>query len=511
MAFDRRPSEGSNSDTLLPVTSNVPAPSPAQELASSSSVPEARPVLYRLYTSHLLSAWNSRMFEFGAVLFLASIFPGTLLYASIYALVRALSPILLSSWMGSRVDKSDRLVALRHSIGTLHILLWCGSEYPLRRHVCALWPFSATENESATSVLFVAVVLLACIEKLAATANTVAVERDWAIVISDSIKMPRQDLNASMRRIDLICKLIAPVFISLVDSFSTKFAIWTVLGLNVASVLIEYIAIAQVYQAVPALKKATPAGRNEETDETLQARRDSSEGVLDYLRGSLTPWKEYVSSRVFLPSFALSLLYMTVLSFGATMVTYLLHSGFDSLQVSCMRIGSVAAEVSGTWIAPLIMNRIGPIRSGLWFLNWQFCCVAGAALTFALWDSNSQMVAGSLIVGVALSRIGLWGFDLSAQFLVQENVEEHARARFSSTEMALQNIFEMLSFASTIVWSSPEQFKYPVMISAGAVAMAAACFAAYVRKERGHLLHRSRCLGGDKPHAVGYARIESVA
>ncbi|KAJ6037050.1 hypothetical protein N7540_001329, partial [Penicillium herquei] len=491
----------SDSENLLPVTSNIPAPAP--EPASSSPTPEARAVLYRLYTSHMLSAWNSRMFEFGAVLFLASIFPGTLLYASIYALVRALSPILLSSWLGNRVDKSDRLVALRHSI------VW--QRVPVAASCMCFVAFSATKNEPAILVLFVAVIFLACIEKLAATANTVAVERDWAIVISDSIKMPRQDLNASMRRIDLFCKLIAPVFISLVDSFSTKVAIWVVLGLNVASVLIEYIAIAQVYQAVPALKKATAAGRTEEADETLQAHSNSSEGVLDYLRGSLTSWKEYISSRVFLPSFALSLLYMTVLSFGATMVTYLLHSGFDSLQVSCMRIGSVAAEVSGTWIAPLIMNRIGPIRSGLWFLNWQFCCVAGAALTFALWDSNSQIVAGSLIVGVALSRIGLWGFDLSAQFLVQENVEEHARARFSSTEMALQNIFEMLSFASTIVWSSPEQFKYPVMISAGAVAMAAACFAAYVRKERGHLLHRSRCLGGDKPHAVGYARIGSIA
>ena len=58
--------------------------------------------------------------------------------------------------------------------------------------------------------------------------------------------------------------------------------------------------------------------------------------------------------------------------------------------------------------------------------------------------------------------------------------------------MALQNIFEMLSFASTIIWSRPEQFQYPVMISAGSVAVAAACFAAYVRKERGHLLHTSK-------------------
>lgn len=57
------------------------------------------------------------MFEFGAVLFLASIFSGTLLYASIYALVRSLAAIVLSSWLGSWIDKSNRLVVLRQSIG----------------------------------------------------------------------------------------------------------------------------------------------------------------------------------------------------------------------------------------------------------------------------------------------------------------------------------------------------------------------------------------------------------
>lgn len=60
------------------------------------------------------------MFEFGAVLFLASIFPATLLYASIYALVRSLAAIVLSSWLGSLVDRSNRLSVLRKSIGKVY-------------------------------------------------------------------------------------------------------------------------------------------------------------------------------------------------------------------------------------------------------------------------------------------------------------------------------------------------------------------------------------------------------
>ncbi|EAL91323.1 putative iron-regulated transporter [Aspergillus fumigatus Af293] len=413
----------------------------------------SRSVLIRIYVSHFLSTWNSRMFEFGAVLFLASIFQGTLLYASIYALVRSASAVVLSSWLGSKMDRSNRLVAIRHSIvwQRVPVAVSCAC------FVALLMP-SFRESEPLASGLFLAVVLLACMEKLAATANTVAVERDW------------------------------------------------------------------VYNAIPELVRTASVP----TDDGFRAVEDAREhptanqkgiikSAIHLVKRAASPWRQYVASPVFLASFALSLLYLTVLSFGTTMVTYLLHMGFDPLQVSCMRIGAVLAELSGTWAAPFIMGRIGPIRSGLWFLNWQLGCLATAAVAFALYDSNSRLVAVSLILGVALSRIGLWGFDLSVQFLVQEvitfssegcyqrllmsinkGVEEDTRGRFSSTEMGVQNVFEMLSFATTVVFPLPEQFKYPVFISYGAIALAAICFAAYVRKERGHLLHISRCWGGDK-------------
>lgn len=70
-----------------------------------------------IFTSHLLSTWNSRVFEFGAFLFLANIYPDTLLPASIYALARAASAAVLSPWIGSYIDKTDRLRAVRISIG----------------------------------------------------------------------------------------------------------------------------------------------------------------------------------------------------------------------------------------------------------------------------------------------------------------------------------------------------------------------------------------------------------
>ena len=114
------PGSRPSSDSDDPTEPFLPRPSSS---GSSAHRNPAR-VLIRLYISHFLSTWNSRMFEFGAVLFLATIFPGTLLYASVYALVRSLSAVVLSSWLGSVVDRSNRLRAIRHSISTLQC--WTG-------------------------------------------------------------------------------------------------------------------------------------------------------------------------------------------------------------------------------------------------------------------------------------------------------------------------------------------------------------------------------------------------
>ena len=71
----------------------------------------------RLYVSHFLSTWNSRVFEFGAVLYLATIFPGTLMPMSVYAVSRGLAAVLLSPLLGKYIDVGNRLQVVRLSIG----------------------------------------------------------------------------------------------------------------------------------------------------------------------------------------------------------------------------------------------------------------------------------------------------------------------------------------------------------------------------------------------------------
>ena len=65
------------------------------------------------------------------------------------------------------------------------------------------------------------------------------------------------------------------------------------------------------------------------------------------------------------------------------------------------------------------MARIGPIRSGIWFINGQILCLA-CGITLFWFVKNPTTAASALVAGTILSRVGLWGFDMAVQIIVQE-------------------------------------------------------------------------------------------
>ncbi len=106
------------------------------------------------------------------------------------------------------------------------------------------------------------------------------------------------------------------------------------------------------------------------------------------------------------------------------MITYLISVGYSSLYVGIARTVSTIFELSATWIAPRLMRRIGIVRGGIWSLSWHMIWLAGG-ITWFFFDirgmgTNSALSATGLAVGVALSRVGLWGYDLCAQNIVQD-------------------------------------------------------------------------------------------
>ncbi|KMU79104.1 hypothetical protein CISG_07270 [Coccidioides immitis RMSCC 3703] len=469
----------------------------------------------RLYISHFLSTCNSRVFEFGAVLYLASIFPNTLLPMSVYALARGASAIVFSPAIGQYIDSGERLQVVRLSIVLQRIAVAAS---------CVVFWILATEEISggaSKSWLLVLLTVLACVEKLCSIMNLISVERDWVAhrngtSTHESMLICNHNRLLSllrvvshryeMRRIDLICKLAGPFFIALIDGVSTQVAILVNLGMNLLSISVEYYAIAKVYQMVPALHAPKRSTVEDTGASDAQHGRRYLRAPLTVLRGL----KFYFQHRAFLPSFSCALLYFTVLSFSGQMVTYLLSIGYNSFHIGIARTISVAFEISATWIAPAVMSKIGPIRAGIWFLSWQMMSLAAAASGF--WGIRSEIMAATcLVCGSISSRVGLWGFDLSAQIIVQEEVESDHRGSFSSMEASWQSTFELCSYATTIIFSRPEQFQWPVLMSCAAVFTGGGLYTMFVRSRRGHLFHLPQCIEpkrrGSVPPGLRYERL----
>ncbi|EYE91293.1 uncharacterized protein EURHEDRAFT_416541 [Aspergillus ruber CBS 135680] len=443
----------------------------------------------RLYISHFLSTWNSRVFEFGSVLYLACIFPNTLLPMSVYALARGASAVVFSQAVGWYIDTRDRLRVVRVSIVFQRLAVAAS---------CVVFWLLATERTVPDLKLWLLglLSLFACVEKLCDIMNTISVERDWVVVVAMDGAEALEVLNAEMRRIDLICKLVGPFVIAIIDGFSTEIAIVVNFVMNILSIFVEYYAIERVYQMVPSLQapKQPPTPTNEQTSITTghQVTRWSTKSfLLERFREST----HYFQHSVFLPSFAIALLNFTVLSFSGRMVAYLLSVGYNSYDVAIARSASVAVEISATWVGPLLMSRIGPLRAGMWLLSWQTVALAGAASAFFV-VKPEILAATALVAGTIVSRVGMWGFSLSAQIIVQEGVEPENRGSFSSTEASWYNTFELLSYATTIFFSRPDQFHWPVLMSFIAVSTSCSLYAAFVRE-------RTKYFGGKRDETLG--------
>ncbi|PTB51695.1 hypothetical protein M431DRAFT_484660 [Trichoderma harzianum CBS 226.95] len=447
-------------------------------------------VARRLYVSHFLSTWNSRVFEFGAVLYLAAVFPGTLLPMSLYALIRGLSAIIFAPAVGWYIDTGNRLQVVRVSIVFQRIVVAAS---------CAVFYVLAADIPLTPGVragLLAVVTFFACVEKLCSILNLVSVEKDWVVVVSERNPDALQVMNAQMRRIDLLCKLFGPLFIAMIDAQSSQVAMIVNFAMNAATLPIEYFTIARVYFDIPELQRAkmplqrgtTPQTESFNTTKTLNSV--IWQPLVAMIRKSVQDFSLYFKHQAFLPSIAGAVLYFTVLSFGGQMITYLLSSGYSSMQIGIARTLGVVFEVLSTWAAPWLMGRIGPVRAGLWMSSWQVVMLVVGVCIFWAFDGKDSLISTSgLVGGTVLSRLGLRGFDLCVQLIVQEEVEAENRGVFSSVEAAWQNAFELLAFASTIVFSRPEEFKWPSLISTLAVASASSAYATFVYLRRGHLLH----------------------
>lgn len=71
-----------------------------------------------------------------------------------------------------------------------------------------------------------------------------------------------------------------------------------------------------------------------------------------------------------------------------------------------------------------------------------------------------------LFGGMALSRIGLWSFDLVQLQILQETLANHSRRNaMTALQLSLQNAFDMTKYVLVLGLNRPEQFKWTALVS----------------------------------------------
>jgi len=170
------------------------------------------------------------------------------------------------------------------------------------------------------------------------------------------------------------------------------------------------------------------------------------------------------------------------------MTSYLVLNGYNSGLLGIMKAVAGAMGVLGTYAMPLLANRIGNVRTGLWSI-WQLALTLSLvvlALTNTLdWTTTSILLFG----GMAASRLGLWMFDIAENLILQEYTQSIHITSIAGWQYSLCNLFDLLQYVLTMIVSDPEKFILPASISAGAVVLAAILYTGFVWKDRGHLLH----------------------
>ena len=178
--------------------------------------------------------------------------------------------------------------------------------------------------------LFALAVTAGSAYRLASITNQVAIERDWVIAIADGDSAALTMLNAAVRRIDLLCALLAPLFVALLTS--TAGYVFTAIFLpcfDAGGCLFELICalrpsdcadgsgISMVWRAAPVLAR-TDHQAPKATERIPVAQR-----IARYGRQQALDWSAFVRMRVFLTALSISALYLTVLSFDGTMLAFL--------------------------------------------------------------------------------------------------------------------------------------------------------------------------------------------
>ena len=191
--------------------------------------------------------------------------------------------------------------------------------------------------------MFAILLTLGMVEKASRMTNILSMERDWVptLASADGEDYGLTHLNTVMRRIDIVCKFLAPLAISgLVAVVRSEPAAVVIAGVSSVSLALEWWTVMRVWKSNGRLRAAKRAKNI--TNDTFELDRcgeldvKASPGDVPVLRMLLAKGKsaledskgmirahidgqrQFFGTKVWLPSICMAVLHASVLSWSGT-------------------------------------------------------------------------------------------------------------------------------------------------------------------------------------------------
>ncbi|XP_024917287.1 solute carrier family 40 member 1 [Cynoglossus semilaevis] len=345
---------------------------------------------FLIYVSGALSMWGDRMWHFAISVFLIELYGRNLLLTAVFGLVVAGSVLLLGALIGDWVDRNPRnkvahasLFIQNISVTVCSVVLMLVFSY--KQQIEEIW------DGWLTVVCYTVVIVLADVANLASTALTIAIQRDWIVVITGYNSRHLAGMNATMRRIDQVTNILAPLAVGQVMTLASNVVgCGFILGWNLVSLIVEFLFLTRVYRLVPALSVKPPlveenqmylqrrTPRDDRYDQTPPAAERDHNTTLQLkkpllclqrfrrlLRTCKEGWKAYYRQPVFLAGMGLAFLYTTVLGFDCITTGYAYTQGVSGSLLSLLMGVSAITGLLGTVMFTRLRKTFGLVNTGI--------------------------------------------------------------------------------------------------------------------------------------------------
>ncbi|XP_057707434.1 solute carrier family 40 member 1 [Corythoichthys intestinalis] len=351
-----------------------------------------------IYMGHALSTWGDRMWNFAVAVFLVELYGDSLLLTAVYGLVVAGSVLLLGAIIGDWVDRNPRLKVAQTSLVVQNsCVMICGVllmvVFQFKTQLMELY------NGWLLTTCYILVISIANLANLASTAMSITIQRDWVVVVAGQDSSKLADMNATVRIIDQLTNILAPMLVGQIMAFGSHFiGCGFISGWNLLSMFLEYMLLLKVYQKTPAL--AVKSGQKEQNEEelkqlspdgeskTTQSPEESSQPMIEAtsptlkvmakvpkkqsgcykvtepLRTLQAGWKAYYNQSIFFAGMSLAFLYMTVLGFDCITTGYAYTQGLNGSVLSLLMGASAVSGICGTVAFTWVRKKCGLIRTG---------------------------------------------------------------------------------------------------------------------------------------------------